>query len=86
MNCDPRLKDKNIRTVVFDDETVEFVLDLFGKKVDESGYIIESENGMRVLTPAGDEVRCEDFAGFVPGSEIVLTRDLPSLLQYANKA
>lgn len=73
-----------MKTIVFDQNTIEIVLGIFGKSVDSDGYIIESNTGERVLTPMGDEVKKEDFAGFVPGSEIILTKDLPSLLQYAN--
>lgn len=74
-----------MKTLVFNDSTREFVLSLFDKTVDESGYIIEKSSGERVLTPSGDDVHIDNFAGFTPGSEIILTQDLPSLLQYANK-
>ena len=52
-------------------------------KFEEEGYIIENSTKTRVLTPNGDEVLAKDFAGFTPGSEIILTKDLPSLLQFA---
>ena len=74
-----------MKTIVFDDSTREFVLSIFDKSIDNDGYVIETKTKKRVLTPCGDEVHIKDFAGFTPGSEIVLTNDLPSLLQYANK-
>lgn len=74
-----------MKTIVFNDSTRNFVLSIFNKTIDKEGYIIEQESKKRVLTPYGDEVKACDFAGFTPGSEIVLTKDLPSLLQYANK-
>ena len=74
-----------MKTIVFDDSTRDFVLSVLNKSVDNDGYIIETNTKKRVLTPCGDEVQLKDFAGFTPGSEIVLTNDLPSLLQYANK-
>lgn len=74
-----------MKTLVFDDSARDFVLDLFDKYVDEEGYIAEKSTHERVVNPQGEEVLVCDFAGFVPGSEIVLTRDLPSLLQYANQ-
>lgn len=73
-----------MKTLIFDDSTQNFILSLFDKTTDKDGYIIEKKNLKRVLTPAGDEVHISDFAGFTPGSEIVLTKDLPSLLEYAN--
>lgn len=74
-----------MKTIIFDESTLDLVLSIFDKKIDKDGYIIEQETLKRVLTPSGDEVHVRDFAGFTPGSEIVLTKDLPSLLQYANK-
>ncbi len=73
-----------MKTIVFNDSTRDLVLELFDKSIDSDGFIIEKDTGRRVLTPKGFEVRKEEFAGFVPGSEIVLTKDLPSILQYAN--
>ena len=73
-----------MKTIVFDDSTVNFVLSIFDKTIDEEGYIVEKDSGDRVLTPFGDEVPVKNFAGFAPGSEIVLTKDLPSLLEYTN--
>jgi hypothetical protein len=73
-----------MKTIVFNNKSRDFVLALFDKSIDSDGYIIESKTGARVLTPNGDEVKKEDFAGFNHGSEIVLTKDLPSLLRYAD--
>ncbi len=78
-------KNSTMKTMVFDGSTVGLVLSVFEKKVDEEGYIVECVSGQRVLSPRGDEVRIEDFAGITPGSEIILTKDLPSLLQYAER-
>lgn len=74
-----------MKTIVFDDTTQKFILSIFDKTLDKDGYIIEKKTKKRVLTPSGDEVHINNFAGFTPGSEIVLTKDLPSLLQYANQ-
>ena len=74
-----------MKTIVFDQRTKEFILDLFDKKEDSDGYIVERKGGSRVMTPDGAYVKSEDFAGITPGSEIFLTKDLPSLLKYANR-
>lgn len=78
------LSNKKIKKIIFDDNMKRVILDIFDKSVDEDGYIIENETGDRVLTPKGDEVKLENFVGFTPGSEIVLTNDLPSLIQYVD--
>lgn len=74
-----------MKTCVFDDVTREFVLAMFDKAIDDEGYIIEADTQNRVMSPDGNEVHQEDFAGVAPGSEIILTNDLPSLLQYADR-
>lgn len=74
-----------MKTYVFDETAKELILSIFNKSVDDEGYIIERDTGERVLSPLGNEVLLEHFAGFAPGSEIVLTDDLPTLLQYANE-
>lgn len=73
-----------MKTIVFNESTKSFILSLFDKSIDDEGYIIEDSTKTRVLTPSGDEVLAKNFAGFTPGSEIVLTKDLPSLLQFAS--
>lgn len=73
-----------MKTIVFDDTTRDFILDIFNKSVDDDGYVVEKDTRRRVLSPLGEEVLFAEFAGFTPGSEIVLTRDLPTLLQYTN--
>jgi len=73
------------RTITFDDtdEARLSVLHLNGKTVDKENFIIEKNTGERVLTPAGNEVRLSEFAGLRKGSVIVITNDLPSLIEQA---
>lgn len=72
-----------MNTITFNDSTKKLVLNIFGKDVDDDGYIVEKETGKRVVTPAGSEVHLREFAGIRKGSEIFITKDLPSLIQYA---
>lgn len=74
-----------MKQVVFSEDTKDFILEIFGKKVDDDGYIVEKDTGSRVITPEGNFVRNEDFAAVVPGSEVFVTNDMPSLLKYANR-
>lgn len=75
-----------MNTIVFDESSKKVILQIFGKGVDDQGYIFDLKTNQRVLSPEGDEVLAEDFAGMKKGSEIFITKDLPSLLQYAGDA
>lgn len=74
-----------MNTIVFDEDTKDFVFEVFNKGVDKEGYIIEKETGSRVITPEGEFVRSENFAAIVPGSEVFVTSDMPSLLKHLNR-
>lgn len=72
-----------MRAITFSntDESKRAILKLVGKSVDAAGYIIQEKTGERVVSPGGEEVRLKDFAGIRKGSEIIITNDLPSLLE-----
>lgn len=74
-----------MRTIVFNEDVKDFVFEVFNKSVDKDGYIIENETGSRVITPEGNFLKNEEFAAVVPGSEVFVTNDMPSLLKYANR-
>ncbi|HRN90672.1 MAG TPA: hypothetical protein PK265_02490 [Candidatus Saccharibacteria bacterium] len=75
-----------MKTITFDDTSKHIILQIFGKDIDDQGYIIDIMTNERVLSPEGEEVLAQDFAGIKKGSEIFITKDLPSLLQFANSA
>lgn len=67
--------------LVFDPSARNFVLEAFGKIIDAEGYLVERDKpSQRVLTRDGQEIRCEEFAGVLKGSEIYLKSDLVSLI------
>lgn len=74
-----------MKTITFDNtvEGKKAILQLFGKAVDESGYIIEVKSGEKVVSPHNEFILFDDFAGIRPGSEIFITKDLPSLMEQA---
>lgn len=74
-----------MKTITFDNtlQSKKAVLQLFGKSVDIDGYIVEIKSGERVVSPHNEEIHIDDFAGIRPGSEIFLTKDLPSLIEQA---
>ena len=68
--------------ITFDNTSKELILSMLGKAVDTDGYIFDIATRQRVLSPEGNEVLLEDFAGIKKGSEIFITKDLPSLLTH----
>jgi len=69
-----------------DVETKRFILDVFGKAVDADGYVVEKVNhAQRVLTPDGEEVTVNDFAGLHKGSLVFVKSDLVSTIQMADR-
>jgi hypothetical protein len=66
--------------VTFEESVKEQTLSFFDKTVDEEGFVVEkSDQTQRVVTPDGEEIKLEEFAGIRKGSEIFIKSDLPSL-------
>ena len=71
--------------ITFDANLKSEILSCFGKTVDDSGYIVERDDpSQRVLTPNGEDVTLDEFAGIRKGSEIFIKADLPSLIELLN--
>ena len=67
--------------ITFDDSTRDFVLGAFGKTLDADGYV--SDDGHRVLTPRGEDISVEEFAGVRKGSVVFVKSDITSLIEAA---
>ena len=68
--------------ITFDAASKQEILSFFGKTIDSDGYLIETDNpAQRVITPDGDDITLEEFAGIRKGSEIYIKSDLPSLIE-----
>lgn len=73
--------------IIFEKSLSSYVLDIFGKKTDKDGYIINSKTGRKVLSSSdNEEVHISEFAGITPGSEIYLKSDIISLIKYVEKS
>lgn len=69
--------------VTFDAGSRDFVLDAFGKAA-RGGFIVEkSDSNQKVLTPRGEEIPVQDFAGIRKGSAIFVKSDIVSLVEAA---
>ena len=65
-----------ISILSFDESAKEQILDLYGKTVDEDGFIVEKDSPkQRVLTPKGEEILFEEWAGVHKGSEAFIKSD-----------
>ena len=72
--------------ITFDAASKQEILSFFGKTTDKDGYIIEADNPtQKVITPDGEDITIEEFAGIRNGSEIYIKSDLPSLIELIDK-
>jgi len=72
--------------VTFTEESKTDILELFGKTLDDEGYIVEIDNAdQRVLTPKGEEIHISEWAGVMKGSEAFVKSDMFSLMEIAKK-
>lgn len=70
-----------LNTITFEESAKEIILSFFDKTIDSEGFIIEKNTGQRVITPDGEEIRLEEFAG-IGRNGIFIKSDLPSLINY----
>jgi hypothetical protein len=69
--------------VSFDAGARDFILDAFGKAV-RDGFIVEkSKPDQKVITPRGEDVPVEEFAGVRKGSVVFVKSDIVSLVEVA---
>lgn len=68
--------------IIFNNSLSSEILKAFGKTIDKQGYIVSGRAKKRVFSQDGDEIRLEEFAGVIPGSEIYLKSDIVSLIKY----
>lgn len=72
--------------ITFSKNVREDILELFGKSLDEEGFIVEKDDtSQRVLTPKGEEIHIDEWAGVVKGSEAFVKNDALSLIELAKK-
>lgn len=73
----------NKTAVLFDQNTVDFVLDVLDKTTDSQGFIVEKGSMERVITPEGIEIRKSELGLVVKGSQKFIMSDLDSLMKFA---
>jgi len=76
-----------MKTITFDKSLSEEILAAFDKTVDEERLVVEKSNTkQKVLTPCGEEIFVDEFAGIVPGSEVFIKSDLISLMNFSKRS
>jgi hypothetical protein len=76
---------KIAKTITFDKSAKKFILDSFDKSTDDQGYIVEKNNPtQRVLSPDGQEVELDKFAGIKKGSQVFIRSDLVSIINLSD--
>lgn len=76
-----------MHTITFDAGARDFVLDAFGKGIDEEGYIVDKQDG-KTRVPSIDDgtpINVNDFAGVAKGSEIYVKSDIVSLIELCDR-
>lgn len=71
--------------IVFSEERTDYLLDLFGKEVDDSGYIIDSETKERVKSTT-DEYLQKDDLGYVGHNSVHFVEDdISTIIDYLSE-
>ncbi|MEK6962977.1 MAG: hypothetical protein AABX70_01025 [Nanoarchaeota archaeon] len=75
-----------LSNLTFNENVKKEILTLFGKTVDDEGFIVEKEDpSQKVLTPKGEEIRIEEWGGVLKGSEAFIKSDAFSLIELAKR-
>ncbi len=72
--------------LTFSESARNDILELYGKSIDNEGFIVEKDNPhQRVLTPNGEEIHFKEWGGIRKGSEAFIKNDTFSLIELAKK-
>ena len=69
--------------ITFDSSARDFVLDAFGKAARDGFIVQRGQPNQKVLTPRGEEIPIQDFAGVRKGSKVFVKSDIVSLVETA---
>lgn len=71
--------------ITFDESAKLYILDVLKITTDKENYIIEKDNPeQRILTPDGEEIAINDFAGVRKGSLAFIKSDLNSIISLSD--
>ncbi len=75
------LKEKKLDFILTEEQLRDIVQQL-GYSVDKDGYVSDKQTGERVLSIDEDEIRASDLAAVLPGSAVLLKKNIASFSQY----
>ena len=68
--------------IIFSEEDIPRILDIFDKGTDEGGYIIDKETKLRIVSNEGEEILAKDLGNVIKGSEIFIKADIASFSKF----
>lgn len=67
--------------ILFTQKGLPYILEIFGKSINEDGIIIETSTLEPIATPEGEELEAKRFGALKKGSEKFIKDDLYSIIQ-----
>lgn len=74
---------RNSPKMLFNEQALPFILEIFGKTINDTGFISDMNTGEPIQTPEGDFLTKGKFGGIKKGSEIFLKDDLLTVIKLA---
>lgn len=78
---DEVLAKKRFDLLLTQDQLVD-ILRKLGHRIDDQGYVLDRATGERVLSIDGGEIKAADVAAALPGTEVLLKKNIASFSQY----
>ncbi len=78
------LKEKRVDILLSRDQLVDSLRKL-GHRLDDEGYVLDRVTGERVISIDGDEIKAADVAAALPGSEVLIKKNIASFSQYLSE-
>ena len=69
--------------ILFTKKSLPYILEAFGKTINDDGIIIDAATKEPIQTPDGEFIEANKFGGLKKGSEIFLKDDLYSIMKLA---
>jgi hypothetical protein len=70
--------------ITFDESARAFVLDAFDKRISDDGFVVDKTHpDQKVVTPRGEDIPGDEFAGIRKGSAVFLKSNIISLVEAA---
>lgn len=71
--------------IVFKEEQVDYLLDLFGKEVDDEGYIVDAETREREPSTDEDFIKKDDLGYVGHDSVHFVEDDISSIIEFLSE-